>query len=240
MIIAVAVLALLPADALTDLRATLNQLTATAAVHGTFDVSSTVNNSEDPSVTGGKATVGFEADNTGLRIVYPRVLLSEATQEARVEAADPERPTPVRSGAGRVHPLDLADLLDAAAALNTELINAQLTETKPSTFQGKPARLLVIKLNPRVSKAQSKHMKKMVSTLSLWLGSDGIPIAGERAFAGKASFMLLSFEFSQNASWSYTRSGDRLVVTHYAENQKSDGLGQHESSRIEETVRLEP
>ena len=232
--------ALLHADGLTDLRTTLNQLPATAAVHGTFELNSTVTNADDPSVGGGKASVGFEADDTGLRVVYPKGLLSEATHEARVASADPEKPTPVRSGAGRVHPLDLADLLDAAAALNTELINAQLTDARASTFQGKPARLLVIKLNPRVSKAQSKHMKKMESTMSIWLGADGIPIGGERTFVGKASFMLMSFEIDQNASWTYTRSGDRLVMTHYEEKQKADGLGEHESSRVEQTVRLEP
>lgn len=231
--------ALLRADALSDLRATLAQLPATAAVHGTFEVTSTVTNSDDPQITGGKASVGFEADSNGLRIVYSKSLLTQASQEARVEEADPDKPTPVRSGAERVHPLQLADLLDAAAALNTQLLNAQVTDVKALTFQGVAAHLLVLKLNPKLSKGQAKHMKKVEASMSLWLGPDGVPLAGERTFLGKASFMLLSFEFNQTANWTYTRSGDRLVMTRYEEKQKTDGLGEHESSRVEQTVRLE-
>ena len=237
-------IALLPAvaraDALTDLRATLAQLTATTAVHGSFEVTSTENNSEEEQPSEGKVTVGFEADASGLRVVYPKAMLSQAAQEARREATDPDGQTPVRSGASRVRALQLADLLDAAASLNTELITAQLTEVKTSTLQGKPARLLVLKLNPKLSKGSSKHVKKLEGSMSVWLGSDGVPLAAEQTVYIKASFMLMSFEQNQKESWTFTHTGDRLVATHYEETQKSDGMGQHGTSRVEQTVRLEP
>jgi len=240
MILAAAVLILLPADALTDLRSTLSQLTATTPVHGTFEVTSTDNNSEEAHASEGKVTLGFEADGSGLRVVYPKAMLSQAAQEARAEATDPDHQTPVRSGASRVRALHLADLLDAASSLNTELINAQLTEVKAATLQGKPARLLVLKLNPKLSKASSKHVKKIEGSMSVWLASDGVPVAAEQTVYVKASFMLMSFEQNQKESWTYTRAGDRLVATRYEETQKSDGMGQHGTSRVEQTVHLEP
>ena len=40
-------------------------------------------------------------------------------------------------------------------------------------------------------------------------------------------------------SVTYARNGDRLVVIRYESNDKSDGLGQHETSHTLETVRLE-
>jgi len=239
MILAAVVLTLLPADALTDLRSTLRQLTATTPVHGTFEVTSTETNSEESHPFEGKVTVGFEADASGMRIVYPKTMLAQAGQEARAEAADPDRQTPVRSGASRVHALQLADLLDAAGGLTTQLINAQLTEAKASSLGGKPARVVVFKINPKLSKGSSKHVKKMEGTLSVWLGNDGVPIAAERTLYVKASLLLMSFEQNQKENWTYTRAGDRLVATRYEETQKGDGMGQHGSSRVEQTVHLE-
>ena len=232
--------AVLRADALTDLRATLGQMTATTGVHGSFEVTSTENNSEEEKPSEGKVTVGFEADGSGLRVVYPKAMLSQAAQEARAEATDPEHQTPVRSGATRVRALHLADLLDAATSLNTALINAQLTEAKAATLQGKPVRLLVLKMNPKLSKASSKHVKKIEGTMSVWIGNDGVPLAAEQTVYVKASFMLMSFEQNQKESWTFTRTGDRLVATRYEETQKGDGMGQHSTSRVEQTVRLEP
>lgn len=232
--------AVLRADALSDLRATLAQMTATTAVKGSFEVVSTENNSEEEKPSEGRVTVGFEADASGLRVVYPKAMLSQAAQEARGEASDPDRQTPVRSGASRIRALHLADLLDAATSLSTELVNAQLTEAKAATLQGRPVRQLVLKMNPKLSKASSKHVKKLEGTMSVWVGSDGVPLAAEQTVYVKASFMLMSFEQNQKESWTFARAGDRLVATRYEETQKSDGMGQHGTSHVEQTVRLEP
>ena len=228
------------ADALADLRATLTRLTATTPAHGAFDVTSTSTDSDEGQAFQGKASVGFEIGDAGLRILYPKGTLLQADQEARAEAVDPDRQTPVRSGMGRIRALELAELLDAAAMLNVVLLNAQLIESKVTTYRGKATHLEVMKLSPKVSKGSSKHIKKFDGTLSVWLGDDGVPIAGERVLSVKASFMLMSFQQDQKENWEYARSGDRLVATRHEETQKSDGLGQHSSSHIVHVVRLEP
>ncbi|HMC20473.1 MAG TPA: hypothetical protein VKL19_01375 [Thermoanaerobaculia bacterium] len=230
----------LRADALTDLRTTLTQLGATTPAHGTFEVTSTSTSSDEGQAFQGKASVGFDISDAGLRIVYPKATLVQANQEARAEAVDPDRQTPVRSGMGRIRALELADLLDAAAMLNVELQDAQLIEAKPTTYHGSPARLIALKLLPKLSKGTAKRLKKLDASLSIWLADDGLPVAAERAVLLKMSFMLISFESDQKESWTYTRAGDRLVATRHQETQKSDGFGQHNSSQVAQVVRLEP
>jgi hypothetical protein len=227
------------ADALTDVRATLSHLIAATPVRGTFEVSTSDRSSEEDQPFTGKAGVSFEAAETGLRLIYPKALLDQATQEARAEAVDGNRQTPVRTGIGRVRPLALAEMLDAAAALTTELHTAQLLQSKPGVYRGKAARVVTFKLSPPVSKGTAKHLKKLDATLTLYLADDGVPIAADRAVLIKASFLLMSFESDQKQSWIYTRKGDRLVATQYDESQKSDGFGQHQSSTVTETIRLE-
>ena len=228
------------ADALSDLRASLAPLAATTPAHGSFEITSTSSNSDEEKPFQGKATVGFEIGDAGLRVVYPKSTLTQANQEARAEASDPDRQTPTRSGMSRIRALQLAELLDAAAMLNNELLTAQRIETKPTTYQGHLARLVLMKLSPKLSKGSSKHVKKIDATLSIWVGDDGIPIGAERTVSVKASMLLMSFEHIQKDSWTFTRSGDRLVAVHHDEQQKTDGLGQHDLTHIVDVVRLEP
>jgi len=230
----------LRADALTDLRTTLTQLVAAAPARGAFEVTSTSTNSDEGQAFQGKAGVGFEIGDAGLRILYPKATLLQADQEARAEAVDPDRQTPARSGVGRIRALDLAELLDAAAMLRVELLNAQLVDSRTTSYGGKAVRLVTLKLTPKLSKGSSKRVKKIDSTLSIWLADDGIPIAAERTVALKASFVLISFEHNQKDNWTFTRAGDRLVATHHEETQKTDGFGQHDTSQVVHVVRLEP
>ena len=227
------------ADALTDLRASLAQLTATTPAHGTFEVTSSNKSSDEDQPFQGKASVGFEIGEAGLRILYSKTTLMQANQEARAEAADPDRQTPARSGMGRVRALQLAELLDGAASLTTELMTAQLIDAKTVMYRGKAARMVTLKLSPRLSKGTSKRVKKVDATLSVWLGDDGVPIAAERNFSVKASFMLMSFESDQKQNWTYMRTGDRLIATSSEETQKSDGFGQHNVTHVVEVVRLD-
>src|SRR5258708_17880266 len=231
--------AIAAADGLTDLRAALGRLPATTPVRGTLDVASTSRSNEDDKADEGKASVEFDIGESGLHIIYPRSMLAQATQEARAEARDTEKSTPVRNGASHVRPLHVAELLDGAAALGILLESAQFVQASPATLGGRSAHLLSFKLVPKISKSQSKHVKKVDSVLSVWVGDDGMPLAAEETTAIKASFLLMSFEADQKRNWTYARNGDRLVVTRYEANDKSDGLGQHSTSHTLETVRLE-
>jgi hypothetical protein len=227
------------ADGLTDLRAALGRLAATTPVHGAFEVTSTSRSNDEVKTSDGKAAVGFEIGEGGLRITYPRAMLTQATQEARAEARDPERPTLVRNGTSNIRGVHLAELLDGAAPLSILLESAQLLQIKPANLGGRPAHLLLFKVVARMSKSDSKHVKKADGTLSVWIGDDGTPLGAEQSVSVKASFLLITFEVEQKQSWTYVRNGDRLIATRHEDNNKSDGLGQHETSRTVEVVRLE-
>jgi hypothetical protein len=234
------VIALFPlaahADALTDLRAALGQLTATTAVHGTYDIVS--DSRDEDQAFNGKASVLFDTNEGGLRFTFPKALLAQATQEARTDT-DGNRQTPTRSAVGRIRTLHVAELVDAAAFLITEIQTAKLGETRAGAYRGKPARIVVLKLTPKLSKAAAKRMKSMDATMTLWLGDDGVPIAADRRIVAKASVMLMSFETDQKNSWTFVRAGDRLVATHAEESNKSDGLGQHNLLTITENITLQ-
>jgi hypothetical protein len=226
-------------NAIADLRATLAHLTGTTTVRGSLEVTSTSRSSEDENSETGRVTVAFESGADGLRILYARPTLAQANQEARGEAVDPERSTPVRSGLRHVEPLEINGFLDAATALTVVLENAQLLQTRQAVRDGKKAQLVVLKVTPRLTKGAQKHLKKLDSTLSLWMEDDGVPFAAERSTVVKASFLLMSFDSERKESWLFARSGDHLVVTRYERIEKSDGLGQHEQSQIVEALRTE-
>jgi hypothetical protein len=235
-------MALLPvfagADALTDLRAALKGLPGRVPVRGSIEVTTTSRSNEDDTPSPGKASIGFETDEAGLKILYPRAVLVQADQEEHGQAIDPERATPTRNGLRRLQPLGLAELLDAAAALNATLQNGQLVDARPSTYRGKPARLIVVKITPKLSKASSKHLKKLESTMTLWLTEEGLPAAAEQTTHVTASFLLMTFQSEQTHSWTFTHIGDRLLATRFEESQKSDGLGQHSTSLSTEVITL--
>jgi len=234
--------ALLPAIAgangLTDLHATLGRLSATAPVHGTVEIAS-VSHSNQEKGDEGRVSVRFEAGSTGLHLIYPPATLAQATEEARKEARDPEVQTPVRTAAERVRPLHISELVDAATALDVILESAQFVEMRPSAFDGRPARLIVMKVTPKISKSDAKHLKKLEGTLSVWIAADGAPIAAELSSTLKGSFLVVSFDATKKENWTYTRTGDRLSATRYEKNETSSGLGQHTTARTVETLRLE-
>jgi len=87
--------------------------------------------------------------------------LVQASQEARAEAGDPDRQTPVRSGMGRVQALELADLLNASSMLATELLNAQLIDAKTEAYRGRPAHVVDLKLRRRCRRLRARHVKKV-------------------------------------------------------------------------------
>jgi hypothetical protein len=227
------------ADPRTDLRSALSRLPATAHVHGVFDVTSTSKPDEDEPAEIGKASVGFETTDSGLRLLYGKTALAAAVHEARAEANDPERPTPTRLGFNQVRPLHIADLVDAASYLTVGLENAQVVDLKPGNFHGRAARILTLKISPKMSKREKKHMKKFDMTMMLWLGDDGVPLAAERKTYWKASILLISLERDERQTWTYTRTADRLIATKFEEKSKSKGLGQNRDSTIVEVLTLQ-
>lgn len=227
------------ADTLADIRATLGRFAATTPIHGSLDVSSSQQSSEEDAADVGKVIVQFDASAGGVQVTLPRNVVSQAAQEARSEAMDPSHQTPARNALLRIRTLHVAELANAADPLLTLLENAKIVETKPSMYKGKPAHTVTFTITPRLTKTQSKHLKKLARRLTLFLGDDGVPVAADLTTTLSASLLLLSFENRQQESWTYVRAGDRLVATRYEQTQSGSGLGQHTNQHVMEVITLQ-
>jgi hypothetical protein len=239
--IAVFVLIVAPqlhADVLTDVRNALSQLGATTPVHGSFDVTTSTKSEDDSDA--GRSTVSFDIVDGALRVIYPKAMLAQSVVEAKAEAANPDAPTPVRTGARSVRALHLADLVDAGSYLTIALQKATLTAAKPATWNGRTVRQLTVKLEPGLSASSKKRVKKFESVMTMYVGDDNIPLAADRTTTLKASMLLMSIEQESRVKWTFTRTGDRIVTTKYEESQKVDGMGQHTLTTTTEVVKLEP
>lgn len=225
------------ADSLTDLRAALGRLAATTPVRGSLEVTSSSNSSESGTPRDGKVTVAFEMAEGGLHLIYPRAVMLQTSVESKFR--DPDRPTPVTNALREIRPREVFDLIDAGGALIAALESGQLVAVKAAAWNGRPAHLLLIRLEPKMSKDMAKHVKKLDVTMSVWTGEDGLPLAAEQSTNVKASFMLMSFSSDQKENWTFARSGDRLVAIRHENSNKSDGMGQHGVTRTTEVLRLE-
>ena len=213
------------ADALTDLRGSLGRLRGTEPVRASYDLQLEQKAADSKDREVGRASATVEAGPDGVAIRYAPQIIDQARAESLAAVQDPEKNTGTRSAINEISAFDVAEKLNYAPALLRELATATLIENKASTWQGRPARLLVFRSTPKLSKEQKKHVKKAEVTLQLWLGDDGLPIGGRRSGKFRASFLLISFENERSASWNFLRRGDRLVVTRAEESDVAGGLG---------------
>jgi hypothetical protein len=215
----------LAADGLAELKAKLTTLQGGDAIRATLDHQSWSQSVEDkkPKVTQGRVNAQVEDGPQGLRMSLSRGLINQATQERRAQNADPEKTSPIRSALQGVDPLEIADLLNHAETLIQELNSAQLLEETPD---GKGGRILKLKLTPKMSESERKHIKKQEVTVTLTLNAEGLPIASESSISMKGSFFLISFEMSEKRRTTYSRIGNRLVATRLEKENSSSGAGQ--------------
>jgi hypothetical protein len=231
-----------PGDPLAALGAALERLAATSPVQARLEQRVRFLGGEGAAARPeGAAEGAVSAGPDGLALRWPRALLAQATEEERRAAADGEAPTPARDGLRSVDPLELAAMLDAAAALRTALTGATVLEDRPDQLDGAPARLLVLKLRVELKKRDRKYVKEAESTMRLWLGEDGLPRASEAVatLRGRA-FLVIGFSAEQRERHRYARVGDRLVAVEREREEKSEGGGEKGGRRLVTRLALLP
>ena len=105
------------------------------------------------------------------------------------------------------------NLLDAADSLRRGLERAVLLEDKPDTHKGKPARLLVLRIDLTLDEEDRKALKSSDAIEKLWLDSDGIPIAMDRNLEAKFSKFLIGYKVHEHETREFQRAAGRLVAT---------------------------
>lgn len=234
--------ALLRADAFSDLKTQLTRLTGGEGVKATLDVSfwRQVVDDKKPVVSQGKASAQVEDGPQGVRIAWSRSLLQQVQAEARAQALDPDRQVPTRSAMDSVGAVGVSEYLNYAGPLLRELDRAQakVVEERQENWNGKPARLLFLKVEPRIPSNQRKYIKDLKVDARLWVGPDGLPLAYNSSVKFKGSRFFVTFEGSNAEELQFTRSGNRLVAVQVSSDNQNSGLGQQSQRKSTTTLTL--
>ena len=230
----------LAADPLGDVRAAVGKLTAREPIRATYEYQRTVVNEGKfgDANFAGKAVVELEASETGYHIVFPRTLLDQVEREKVAKIRNPEQETPTANALREIEPVETADALDFAPTLLRLLDGSKVVSDAAGTWQGKPARVMVLRVPDRLSKDDAGKMKIGENRLTLWLGSDLVPLAAEHLVNAKVSFLIFRAELKEKKSWHLARVADRLVRTRYEAHQNSSGMGQKGNETVVATLRV--
>jgi hypothetical protein len=236
------VLAAVPvfADPLGDVRAALGRLPAREPVRATLELQQSVvsEGKFDNDKFAGKVAVELEGNSSGFHIIVPRPLLEQLDRERNAQVRDPKQKTATVSALNEIVPAATVDAIDFAPTLLRLLDGGKLVSDAAGTWQGKPARVLVVRVSDRSDPEEKGRLKVSDNKLTLWLGSDLVPLAAEHIFNAKVSILVFKAEFKRKESWHLARSGDRLIRARYESTQVSSGMGQKGNESVVATVRV--
>jgi len=226
------------ATGLDDLRSSLQKLQGAEPVKATLDHSFWRQTMDDkkPVISQGKVTAQLEDGPQGLKVTWGRGTLQQAAKELAAQEREPDRPAPTRTALRNVDPLEVGEALNHAEALLRDLAQAQVQEEKADTWQGKSARLLVLKLTPKIPESQKKYLKELKVEAKVWVGADGLPLAFYSSVSYKGSRMFISFEGGNTQELQFSRIGNRLVTTRATSEDRNSGFGA--SSQTKKTTTL--
>ncbi len=220
---------LVQADTLSDLKGTLAKLNGQEPVKANvvYQFWSQQGDEKKPVITEGKANSTVEDGPQGLKISWSHGLIQAATQEARAKAQDPEKKTPTRRAIEGLKAVEVADYLNGSEELLRKLEQATVIDEKADTWQGKPARLLSLKLTPKLAADQKKYVKELEASAKVWIGADGVPLAVETKVHVKGrALLVITFEQNEKHEYHFARSGNRLVVVHHVNEENGSGGGE--------------
>lgn len=237
--------ALLPAswahaDSLVDLKIALARLQAQTPLRATLDVKTMERHGDgaDAFDKQGQASVGLEDGARGLQVLYAKDVLTRMEVESRQLVRDPKAKAPTVWALGKLDSSEMVPMTSAAPALTRSIDEAIFKAEKSDSYAGKPARLLTFTVPlAKLSEQQRKYVKEFDSTLSVWIGADGTPLASETHtnLKGRA-FVVVSFEAVDDTSATYAVLGDRLVTLRSENHSTSSGAGEKGEQRMVKTL----
>ena len=218
----------LRADGLGDLRATLGRLKGTEPARVTFEYQfwRELKTGKVPEVTQGALTAQVEDGPQGLRVAWDRATQAQAEAELQAAFLDPLRLQPTAQILRSLTPLDIGVHLHAAQTLARQLTGAQLLATRTEAWAGKPATVLVLKLEADLNPNVRKAVKEVDGKGWVWLGADGTPLAFRTEVEYVGSRFLISFRGTQREEVHYATRGTRLLVTWAQNEERTSGFGE--------------
>lgn len=212
------------ANGLDDLKAALVPLQGQGALRGTYEAREQKSDAEKPGAKPELAQLSaqVEDDAGGLQLRWERALLKRAADEAKggKRNAVLERAISANSG------MRVAESVNYAPKLLRMLANSQLTLERADTWQGKPARLLELKITPPVEADEKTKVKENTVLAQVWLGADGVPLGATLSQKLKISMMaFLSIERASKDEFSFAVHANRLVLLRREEQGSDKNIG---------------
>ncbi len=228
------------ANGLDDLREALHKLQGTEPVKALLEHSfwRQVTDDKTPVISQGRISAHIEDGPQGMRVTWSKPTLQQAERELSAQEKEPDLTTPTRTALRNIDPLEAAESLNHAEALMRDLSQAQLLEEKSESWQGRPAKLLVLKFTPKLPESQKKYLKEVKVQAKVWIGPDGLPLAFSSSVAYKGSRMFISFEGGHSQELQFVRAGNRLVVARATSEDYNSGFGASSQTKKTTTVAL--
>jgi hypothetical protein len=232
--------ALLFADGLADVRATLQKLQSDQPLRARVEVKTRRlgGESEKQKQSQSTSAVIVESGLEGLRLSWSPEQIKQSRKAAWAATNNPDAPQSDLATLKALAAGEALNLLDAADPLRRGLEKAVLREDKGDTYRGKPVRLLVIGVELGLDEEERKALKSSEATLKLWLDGDGVPLAMERDIQAKFSKFLIGFRVHEHETREFQRAGGRLVVTRASKDSSGSGFGHSDESHTTTTVTL--
>ncbi|WP_295760578.1 hypothetical protein [Undibacterium sp.] len=230
------------ADGLTDLKLALSRLQGQSAIKVTIDLKSVRRLGEGKEMEESNAAVSLSVEDgaRGMQVFYSKETLLRAESEARAKGKDPKNKTPTVTALSELSTAELRPMVAAVLGLSRQIEEGVFKGEKLDTYNGKPARLLSFEFSmDRLTERERKYVKKMESTLDLWIAADGTPLASSFRQSGSGrAFVVVSFEQKYDEDSIYGLSGDRLLLMRRESRLSSSGAGEKMESKVVKTLQL--
>jgi len=221
------------ADALTDLRTTLQSLNVNTQIAGTLDVQSTKVTPKADKDKGKEGeqqpTADFSLEisaGDGLGIHLSQALLQQVNAEQQAHADDPEKPTPITDLLHDADPMQVEHIVSAAPMLLHELDGAKLLTITSAEMDGSPVQVLTVTMPLKASKKDSSSVKDYQGAMTIWINAHGMPLAYQQTFHAKFCKFLFCVTVDQVRNGKLRAYNGRLAAVSYSDESKQSGMGQ--------------
>jgi len=228
------------ADALADLRATLQRLSVDTPIHGVLDVRMQHLDQEeyDDQVPPGHLRLLIDAGN-GLGIRLDPGQLQAIDQEQKAHDADSNQATPDTDLVRIAGPVEVGHLVAEGPALLELLGGATEPEVQPDTMDGAPVQQLTVQIPILTNRKYSAYAYGYKGSVVLWLDAQGLPLAYQRNFHAKFCRFFLCITVNEEYDAKLKVVDGRLVAVSASDEFRQSGLGQGSHTRTDYALQLD-
>lgn len=228
------------AEPLDDLNNALLRLSQPA--EGWYEISAKVVESngkgDDKLTREGFATVSVHDTGEHLHIAYSESLLKQIDAEEQARLDDADAPTPAIEGVHELSALPVRAAVRAADQIRRVMGEGEYLGVEDDELDGQAVQRLDFSLpESRLSKRQRKYVKSYEGIYSVWINSEGVPLASSsRVDASGRAFIFISFHVETESQRRYGEINNTLVALTDRYYHLSYGAGERFEREIQRSV----